>query len=73
MLKRFDNSMRLGTVKFYNPEEGMGSIIPSNGGKELNVFARGVVDHIKTSNIVQFDIEFTQNGIEATKVIVLSA
>ncbi|WP_412468105.1 cold-shock protein [Pedobacter sp. KLB.chiD] len=73
MLKRFNNSMRLGTVKFYNQEEGIGSIIPSNGGREVSVFAHGVIDAIKTSNIVQFDIEFTPHGIEATKVTVLSA
>ncbi|MDQ0638703.1 CspA family cold shock protein [Pedobacter sp. W3I1] len=65
--------MRLGTVKFYNQQEGVGSIIPSNGGREVSVFAHGVVDPIKPNNIVQFDIEFTQNGIEAIKVIVLSA
>ncbi|WP_293788375.1 cold shock domain-containing protein [uncultured Pedobacter sp.] len=65
--------MRLGTVKFYNQEEGIGSIIPSNGGRELSVFAHGVIDAIKTSNIVQFDIEFTPHGIEATRVTVLSA
>lgn len=65
--------MRLGTVKFYNPKEGVGSITPSNGGSEVSVFARGVIDPIKPNNIVQFDIEFTQSGIEAIKVIVLSA
>ncbi|MDQ0965470.1 CspA family cold shock protein [Flavobacterium sp. W4I14] len=65
--------MRLGTVKFYNPKEGVGSIIPSNGGREVSVFARGVIDPIKPNNIVQFDVEFTQSGIEAIKVMVLSA
>ena len=65
--------MRLGTVKFYNPKEGVGSITPSNGGSEVSVFARGVIDPIKPNNIVQFDIEFTPSGIEAVKVIVLSA
>ncbi|MBB6237307.1 CspA family cold shock protein [Pedobacter sp. AK013] len=64
--------MRLGTVKFYNQKEGVGSITPSNGGREVNVFAHGVVDAIKPNNIVQFDIEFTPNGVEAIKVIVLS-
>jgi cold shock protein len=65
--------MRLGTVKFYNHKEGVGSITPSNGGREVSVFARGVIDPIKPKNIVQFEIEFTQSGIEAIKVMVLSA
>jgi CspA family cold shock protein len=65
--------MRLGTVKFYNNEEGVGGITPSNGGKEVNVFAHGVIGVIKPNNIVQFDIEFTQKGIEAVQVRVLSA
>ncbi|ARS40257.1 hypothetical protein CA265_11580 [Sphingobacteriaceae bacterium GW460-11-11-14-LB5] len=65
--------MRLGTVKFYNQEEGVGSITPSNGGREVSVFAHGVIDPIKSNNIVQFDIEFTPSGIEAVQVMVLSA
>ncbi|GAA4201673.1 hypothetical protein GCM10022289_15450 [Pedobacter jeongneungensis] len=65
--------MRLGTVKFYNNEEGFGGITPSNGGMEVNVFAHGIVGEIKPNNIVQFDIEFTKLGVEAVQVRVLSA
>jgi CspA family cold shock protein len=65
--------MRLGTVKFYDSEEGFGGITPSNGGKEVNFFAHGVIGQIKPNNIVQFDIEFTQKGVEAVKIMVLSA
>ncbi|WP_316847282.1 cold-shock protein [Pedobacter psychrodurus] len=65
--------MRLGTVKFYNSDEGFGEITPSNGGREVNFFAHGVTGMIKSNNIVQFDIEFTQKGAEAVKIMVLSA
>lgn len=65
--------MRLGTVKFYDHDQGFGHITPSNGGKEVNVFAHGIIDKIKSNNIVQFDLEFTQTGFEAVKVIVLSS
>lgn len=65
--------MRLGTVKFYNDEEGFGAITPSNGGNEVNVFAHGLSSQIKPENIVQFNIEFTPKGVEAVQVTVLSA
>lgn len=65
--------MKLGTVKFYDDNEGYGFITPSNGGKELSVFAHGVIDPIKSKSIVLFDIEQTKIGFEAVKVIVLSA
>ncbi|TCD08313.1 cold shock domain-containing protein [Pedobacter frigidisoli] len=65
--------MRLGTVKFYDNDQGFGYITPSNGGKEVNVFAHGIIDKIKSNNIVQFDLAFTQTGLEAIKVIVLSS
>ncbi|WP_316826128.1 cold-shock protein [Pedobacter miscanthi] len=65
--------MRLGTVKFYNSEEGFGGITPSNGGMEFNVFAHGIIGEIKPDNIVQFDLEFTKSGVEAVQVRILSA
>jgi len=65
--------MRLGTVKFYNSEEGFGGITPSNGGKEVSFFAHGVSGVIKANNIVQFDIEFTPKGTKAVKIMFLSA
>lgn len=65
--------MKLGTVKFYDNEQGFGFITSSNGSFELKVYAHGVVDKIESNNIVQFDVEQTKLGVEAVKVTVLSA
>ncbi|KLT67341.1 MULTISPECIES: cold-shock protein [Pedobacter] len=65
--------MRLGTVKSYDPQSGHGHITPSDGGRELNVFAHGVLDEIHPNSIVQFDIEFTKQGVEAVQVKLLSS
>ncbi|PWS30176.1 cold-shock protein [Pedobacter paludis] len=65
--------MKLGTVKFYDKEQGFGFITSSNGCFELRVYAHGVIDPIESNNIVQFDVEQTKLGVEAVKVTVLSA
>jgi len=64
--------MRLGTVKFYNQEKGFGYITPSNGGKEVSVFAEGIIGQIKSNSIVKFDVEFTTGGLVAVKVVPLN-
>ena len=65
--------MRLGTVKFYDDEKGFGLITPSNGGKDLVVSAQGLVDKIKTKNIVVFDLNFSHSNVEVIKVSVLKS
>jgi CspA family cold shock protein len=65
--------MRLGTVKFYDDEKGFGLITPSNGGKDLVVSAQGLVDKIKTKNIVVFDLNFSNRNVEVIKVSVLKS
>lgn len=65
--------MRLGTVKFYDDEKGFGLITPSNGGKDLVVSAQGLVDKIKTKNIVVFDLNFCNSNVEVIKVSVLKS
>ncbi|RZL62040.1 MAG: cold-shock protein, partial [Pedobacter sp.] len=63
----------LGTVKFYDDEKGFGLITPSNGGKDLVVSAQGLVDKIKTKNIVVFDLNFSNRNVEVIKVSVLKS
>ena len=65
--------MRLGTVKFYDDEKGLGLITPSNGGKDLVVSAQGLLDRIKTKNIVVFDLNFSNSNVEVIKVSVLKS
>lgn len=63
--------MRLGTVKFYDNEKGFGLITPSNGGKDLVVSEKGLIDKIQTKNIVVFDLNFSNSKVEVVKVSVL--
>lgn len=63
--------MRLGTVKYYDDEKGLGLITPSNGGKDLLVSAQGLIDKIQSNNIVPFDLNFSNSNVEVVKVIVL--
>lgn len=65
--------MRLGTVKFYDEEKGMGLITPSNGGSDFPVSSTGLIDHIRSNNIVLFDIDFSDKRFEAVKVTVLNS
>ncbi|WP_316806588.1 cold-shock protein [Pedobacter agri] len=65
--------MRLGTVKYYDDEKGLGLITPSNGGKDLIVSANGLIDKIQTQNIVLFDLNFASNHVEVVKVTVLKS
>ncbi|AZI27580.1 MULTISPECIES: cold-shock protein [Pedobacter] len=65
--------MRLGTVKYYDDEKGLGLITPSNGGKDLIVSAKGLIDKIQTQNIVLFDLNFAANNVEVVKVTVLKS
>ncbi|WP_231427622.1 MULTISPECIES: cold-shock protein [Pedobacter] len=65
--------MRLGTVKFYDDEQGLGLITPSNGGRDLVVSAQGLIDKIQTKNIVVFDLNFSNSNVEVIKVSVLKS
>ena len=65
--------MRLGTVKYYDDEKGLGLITPSNGGHDLTVSSAGLIDKIKTKNIVVFDLNFSDNKVEVVGVTVLTS
>jgi len=65
--------MRLGTVKYYDDEKGYGLITPSNGGPDLVVSSEGLIDKIKTQNIVVFDLNFSNSNVEVVRVTVLKS
>lgn len=60
--------MQQGTVKFFNDEKGFGFIIPANGGSEIFVHSSGLIDNIRESNSVSFDVEEGRKGPNAVNV-----
>ena len=62
------NIMQQGTVKFFNDEKGFGFITPDNGGSEIFVHSSGLIDNIRESNSVSFDVEEGRKGPNAVNV-----
>jgi CspA family cold shock protein len=60
--------MQKGTVKFFNETKGFGFITPENGGAEIFVHASGLLDNIRESDYVQFDVEQGRKGPNAINV-----
>ena len=60
--------MQQGTVKFFNETKGFGFITPSNGGSEIFVHSSGLIDNIRESNEVTFDVEQGRKGPNAVNV-----
>jgi CspA family cold shock protein len=60
--------MATGTVKFFNESKGFGFITPSNGGKEVFVHVTGLVDKIRESDEVKYDVEEGKKGPSAVNV-----
>ncbi len=62
--------MSTGTVKFFNTTKGFGFITPDEGDKDVFVHANGLIDEINEGDKVNFEIEETQKGLNATNVTV---
>lgn len=60
--------MQQGTVKFFNETKGFGFITPNNGGSEIFVHSSGLIDNIRESNEVTFDVEQGRKGPNAVNV-----
>lgn len=60
--------MQKGTVKFFNETKGFGFITPENGGSEIFVHASGLIDNIRESDEVQFEVEQGRKGPNAVNV-----
>ncbi|HVS93250.1 MAG TPA: cold-shock protein [Mucilaginibacter sp.] len=63
--------MQKGTVKFFNETKGFGFITPENGGSEIFVHASGLIDNIRESDEVKFDVEQGRKGPNAVNVKVV--
>lgn len=60
--------MQQGTVKFFNETKGFGFITPDNGGSEIFVHASGLIDNIRESDSVSFEVEQGRKGPNAVNV-----
>ncbi|MBT2621255.1 cold-shock protein [Chryseobacterium sp. ISL-6] len=60
--------MQQGTVKFFNDAKGFGFISPSNGGQDVFVHNSGLVDTIRENDVVTFDLQNGNKGVNAVNV-----
>ncbi|AZA50304.1 cold shock domain-containing protein [Chryseobacterium carnipullorum] len=60
--------MQQGTVKFFNDAKGFGFISPSNGGQDIFVHMSGLVDTIRENDVVTFDLQNGNKGVNAVNV-----
>ncbi|MVN23060.1 cold-shock protein [Mucilaginibacter arboris] len=60
--------MQQGTVKFFNETKGFGFITPNDGGSEIFVHSSGLIDNIRESDSVNFDVEQGRKGPNAVNV-----
>lgn len=60
--------MQQGTVKFFNDAKGFGFITPSNGGQDVFVHTSGLVDTIRENDVVTFDLQNGNKGVNAVNV-----
>lgn len=80
MFKRFLNSlmhtkkantMKEGTVKFFNNAKGFGFITVKDTNEEIFVHSSNLIDKIKENDNVSFDVEQGEKGLSAIKVKVI--
>lgn len=60
--------MKTGVVKFFNGEKGYGFITPDEGGKDIFVHVKGLIDKINEGDKVEFDTEESPKGHNAINV-----
>ena len=60
--------MKEGTVKFFNETKGFGFITPSTGGQDVFVHTSGLVDNIRENDVVTFDTQNGNKGVNAVNV-----
>ena len=63
-----NNTMKTGTVKFFNEQKGFGFITPEEGGKDVFVHSSGLADRITEGDKVQFEVQEGPKGLSAVNV-----
>ena len=62
------NSMKEGTVKFFNNAKGFGFIKIKDSEEEIFVHTSNLIDNIREDDNVKFDIEEGEKGLSAINV-----
>lgn len=62
------NTMKEGTVKFFNNAKGFGFINIKDSNEEIFVHSTNLIDQIKDNDQVTFDVEKGEKGLSAVKV-----
>lgn len=62
------NTMKEGTVKFFNNAKGFGFIKLNDSDEEIFVHSTNLIDDIKENDNVKFDVEQGDKGLSAVKV-----
>jgi CspA family cold shock protein len=62
------DTMKEGTVKFFNNAKGFGFIIVKDSSDEVFVHATNLIDDIKENDEVTFEVEQGEKGLSAVKV-----
>lgn len=63
--------MKKGTVKFFNDSKGFGFIVEEDSKEEYFVHVSGLIDEIKESDEVEFELKEGRKGLNAVNVKVL--
>ena len=67
-MRLINNNMQKGTVKFFNETKGFGFITPNDGGSEIFVHSTGLIDNIRESDVVSYEVEQGRKGPNAVNV-----
>lgn len=60
--------MAQGKVKFFNNTKGFGFISPEDGSQEIFVHSTGLREDIRENDLVTYDVERGQKGLNAVNV-----
>lgn len=60
--------MNKGTVKFYNEAKGFGFITDSATGEDVFVHVTGLIDEIRTGDVVTYETARGKKGMNAMDV-----
>ncbi|MEY3242529.1 MAG: hypothetical protein RIR11_3968 [Bacteroidota bacterium] len=60
--------MNTGTVKFFNESKGFGFIVDNTSKEEIFVHASGLQDNIREGDVVTFETERGNKGMNAVDV-----
>ncbi len=65
------NTMKEGTVKFFNRTKGFGFIKPKDSDEDVFVHQTGLIDEIHENDRVSFDMKSGEKGMSAVNVKLL--